>query len=591
MRQERLWPVVLTGWAIAAAVLTLLSWSAIVHLRFPDPDDAMRLTEARDWLAGQSWWDVSQHRLWDGHFAMHWSRLVDLPLALVMGVLDPIFGASVSMRIAVTVVPLATLFAVMALGAELTRRLCGFERAKLAVLLTPLSVPMLYQLRPLRVDHHGWQIACALLAVVALVGKPGLRSGAMIGVALAILLTISLEGLPVTAAIIGVALLAGVVDPSRRRQSLAAIWSLVALVLVLHIATRGPAMFNPACDAIAPVWIAALGVSALGATAAILVPRVSLIVRLGLLGITGVAALATLAAIDPLCLRGPFAGLDPLVRRFWYDNVSEGLPVWEQVPAWAVMTVAFPITGLIGGGLAWRGSAGADRGRWAMMLALAAATFALSLLVIRTGSTANAFALPGGAWLLHAMLTRARALGNPLPRIAATAAALLAATPGLTAGAMLHPAQGEAGPSTVPKARAALVRPPCDHGYEISDLKALPASRLFAPIDVTPELLATTPHTAIAGGYHRNLAALHRVIATYMADPETARRWVMESGANYVVGCPGTNETEMYKHFAPDGFWSKLERGEKFAWLTPVKIPNSPVLAFKVERSHGAHDD
>lgn len=580
MTRRRLWPVVLGGWGMAAAVLVALSLTAIAHLWFPDPDDAMRLVEVRDWLAGQSWWDVSQHRLWDGHFAMHWSRLVDLPLALVMAMLDPVVGPALSERVAATAVPMATLLAVMALGAELTRRACGFERAKMAVLLAPLSVPMLYQLRPLRVDHHGWQIVFALLAVVALVGKPTWRSGALVGGALAILLTISLEGLPVTVAILGVAMLAGAFEPSRRGQALAAVWMLTGTTTLLHVATRGPAMFTPACDAIAPAWIAALAVAAAGVTVPMLLPRLPLPARLGLLGAAGGAALATLALLDPRCLGGPFAALDPFVRRFWYDNVSEGLPVWRQAPAWAVMTVGFPITGLIGGAFAWRASAAEDRARWTMLLALAAATFALSLLVIRTGATANALALPGGAWALHAMLTRARAIRPVLARTAATAGALLAATPGLAGAALFGSSQ-----SAVPAGAAhmAMATPPsCDREHEISDLAALPPSKLFAPVDVTPQILATTRHRAIAGGYHRNLAALHRTMATYMADPDTAHRWLLDSGAAYIVGCPGSNETEMYRHFAPNGLWARLERGERLDWLQRVALPRSPVLVWRI---------
>ena len=582
MTRGRLWPVVLSGWALAAAVLVALSASAIGHLWFPDPDDAMRTVEVRDWLAGQSWWDVSQHRLWGGHFAMHWSRLVDLPLALTIVLLDPIFGPAVTTRIAVTVVPLVTLLAVMALGAELTRRLCGLERAKMAVLLAPLSVPMLYQLRPLRVDHHGWQIALALLAVIALIARPTARSGALLGAALAVLLTISLEGLPVTVAILGIMLLGWAFEPERRRHAMVAIWTLASLVMLLHVATRGPAMFSPACDAIAPVWIAALAVGAAGVTVPMLMPRLPLIARLGMLIAAALAALATLAAIEPQCLGGPFAALDPFVRRFWYDNVSEGMPVWAQTPSWAVMTVGFPITGLIGGVLAWRESRGEDRTRWTMLLALAAATFALSLLVIRTGGTANALALPGGAWALHAMLTRARAIESVLLRAVATAGALLASTPGLAGSALLGPSEGSA---PVSSSDVAPTRQACDRGREISDLAALPVARLFAPVDVSPQILATTQHSAIGAGYHRNLAALRRTMATYMADPATAHRWVLESGAAYVVGCPGSNETEMYKHFAPKGLWARLERGERIDWLQPVNIAHSPVLVWRVSKT------
>ncbi len=581
MNRDRLWPTVLIGWGVAALVLTLVSARAITHLWFPDPDDAMRLLEVRDWLAGQSWWDVSQHRLWDGHFIMHWSRLVDLPLAAMMGALDPLIGAAWSSRVTMALVPLLTLLVVIALGAELTRRVAGLERAKMAVLLAPLSVPLVYQLRPMRIDHHGWQIALALAAAVALFGKPDARTGALAGLALAALLTVSLEGLPITAAIVGVMLFAWVFDSSRREQAVAALVTLVVGVALLHVATRGPAVMAPACDAIAPVWIAALAVGALGACAAMFVPRTGAIVRLAMLAVAAAAALAVLRVNTPLCTQGPFATLDPLVYNFWYRNVSEGLPVWDQVLPWALMTVSFPIVGLIGGALAWRESSGEDRARWTMMLALAGLSFALSLFVIRTGATANALALPGGAWLLHAMLTRARAVSPVALRTLATAAALLAATPGLVASALFGlpgAAISASGEAAGPRVEG------CTQGHEIADLGRLPASRIFAPVDVSPHLLAWTAHSAIGAGYHRNDESIHRVLATFLGTPAFARASVMASGARYVAGCPGANETELYKSAAPDGFWARLERGERFDWLEPVRVPGSPVLVWKVVR-------
>ncbi|UIJ45303.1 hypothetical protein LZK98_20050 [Sphingomonas cannabina] len=577
LHRHPLFAPVAIGWAIAAAVLTLVAARSIAHLWFPDADDAMRLLQVRDWLAGQSWWDVSQHRLWGGHFAMHWSRLVDLPLAAVMLAFDPLVGPAASNRIAMTLVPLLTLLVVMALGAELTRRLAGLERAKLAVLLAPLSVPLLFQLRPLRIDHHGWQIALAMLAAVVLVGRPSARSGVIMGGALAVLLTISLEGLPVSAVMIAMAMLAWAFDPTRRPQAMALMGTLAGGIVLLHVATRGPAMFQPACDAVAPAWIVAIWVAATGFGAAMLVPARSLVARLALLTLAGGAALAALVGMAPDCVRGPFASLDPLVYRFWYQNVSEGLPIWQQTLAWALMTAGFPVVGLMGTILARRGAAGPERVRWTMMLGLASASFALSLLVIRTGATANALALPGGAWLLHAMLVRARAVRSLLPRIAATAGALVAAAPGLAAGGLFDL---RASPVTFPV--APLTRPPCTHSQEMADLAQLPPSLLFAPIDATPALIGWTSHRAIAGGYHRNVAAMHRVIATFIADPEEAHRSVLASGARYVVGCPGENETEIYKSAAPNGFWAQLERGERFDWLEPVPIAHSPVLAWRV---------
>lgn len=579
MTQPRLWPTIVIGWAVAALVLTAISLPAIVNLWFPDPDDAMRLLEVRDWLGGQSWWDVDQHRLWGGAFQMHWSRLVDLPLALVMVVLKPLCGIWWAERIALTAVPLITLLVVIALGAELTRRVAGLERARMAVLLAPLSVPLIYQLRPMRIDHHGWQIALALAAVVALLGKSNAKSGALVGLSLAALLTVSLEGLPITAAILGVMLLGWVFDSSRREQAVAALTTLVAGTVILHVATRGPAAMAFACDAIAPVWIAALATGALGACAAMFVPRASVIVRLAMLAIAGAAALTVLSVNAPLCTKGPFATLDSLSYNFWYRNVSEGLPLWDQVLPWALMTIGFPIAGLVGGTLAWRESAGEDRARWTMLLALAAISLLLSVLIIRTGGTANALALPGGAWLLHNLLTRARAVPSTLKRTLATAGALLAATPGLAASALFALPTGTEGGAAV-----TVTKPLCNQGHEIADLVALPKSTLFAPLDVSPNLLAWTPHSAIGSGYHRNAPSIHRVLATFLATPEAAHASVLASYADYVVGCPGSNETEIYKSAAPEGFWARLERGERFDWLQPVHIPGSPVLVWKVLR-------
>lgn len=578
MIRERLWPTVLIGWGIAALVLTLVSLPAVAQLWFPDPDDAMRLNEVRDWLGGQSWWDVGQHRLWGGAFEMHWSRLVDIPLAAVIAIFTPLTGAWWADRIALTLVPLLTLLAVIALGAELTRRVAGLERAKMAVLLAPLSVPLVYQLRPMRIDHHGWQIALALAAVVALLGKPNAKTGALVGLSLAALLTISLEGLPITVAIVGVMLLAWAFDDSRREQAVAALTTLVAATALLHAATRGSAMLDFACDAIAPVWIAALATGALGACAAMFVPRANLPAKLAMLAIAGAAALAVIVTKAPLCTKGPFATLDPLTYSLWYKNVSEGLPLWEQVPAWALMTIGFPIAGLVGGTLAWREATGEDRTRWSMMLALAGLSFALSIFIIRTGATANALALPGGAWLLHNLLTRARAVPSIPKRTLATAGALLAATPGLAASALFGLA-GETEQATT----TATVQT-CNQAHEIADLAALPKSTLFAPVDVSPHLLAWTGHSAIGAGYHRNSASMHRVLATFLATPEAAHQAVVASHADYVVGCPGTNEMELYKATAPNGFWARLERGERFDWLQPVAIPGSPVLAWKVLR-------
>jgi hypothetical protein len=580
MTRERLWPALLLGWLLAAVVLCVALAPTIVHLRFPDPDDAMRLLEVRDWIAGQSWWDVGQHRLNGGVFPMHWSRLVDLPLAAVLLVFDPLVGTSLATRLAMTLVPMLTLLAVMASAACMSRRLGGTETARLSILLAPLSIPLVYQIRPLRIDHHGWQIALATAAVALLTGPPTVRRGLATGLSLAMLVTISMEGLPIAAAIAAVAALGWAFDPRRRGFVVALIGCFFLAALALHVGTRGPAMFASSCDAMSPGWLALLGVAAGGITAVTVIAPANRLFRIALLGAAGVACLTTLRLVAPACLEGPFARLEPLVRAIWYDSVREGLPIWEQSAGWAAVTIALPLVGLFGSARALRGGDSQTRTRWLMLIGVLAPATILACLVNRAGGTANALALPGAASLLLAMLTRARAVRSVLPRIAATAGALLVASPGLAAGAV---SSMLARPAVVSVSMiAGRTRPACETFEQIRDLRRLSPATVFLPLDVTPDLIATTPHQAIAGGYHRNSAAMHRVLAAFTGSPDTAEGLVRATRATYVAGCPGLNETELYKEVAPDGLWARLERGERIAWLEPVAMPGSPVLVWRV---------
>lgn len=579
--EKPLWPIVIGGWALASVMLCLSMASAIMEMKFPDPDDTMRLLEVRDWLSGQSWWDVGQHRLNGGDFAMHWSRLIDLPLAGVMRLLDPFFATDVTNRIAMTIVPLATLLALMALVAAITRRLAGTERAQLAVLLAPLSIPIVYQIRPMRIDHHGWQIVLALTAVLSLIGRPTARSGAICGLAIATLLTVSMEGMPIAAIVMAVAAIAWAIEPRRRAFLIALGWTNFLTAALFQAATRGPAMFAPACDAMAPAWLGILGVAATALTAATLVGARPPPLRLAALAIGGAACLAVLVTTAPRCMQGPFATLDPLTYDLWYRKVSEGLPVWEQIPAWGLIWIALPIVGLMGTMLALRRSAGMDRTNWTILLAVLSGAFAVSVLVLRAGGTANALALPGAAWALLALLERARRIRPVVPRTLATAAALIVVSPSIVAGAIFAVVRLHTPPSST--VALAPGRTPCTDASDVRAAAILPPGVIFAPLDVTPDMIAMTPgHQGVAAGYHRNAAAMHRVIATYIGSPDAAEAQIRASGARYVIGCPALNEMEIYKQTAPDGFWARLERGERFSWLTPVPLRGSPLLVWEV---------
>ncbi|MFK3889379.1 hypothetical protein [Sphingomonas sp. NPDC079357] len=566
----------LGGWALTSLVLLVAGWGAIVSRTLPDADDSMRLLEVRDWLAGQGWFDVGQHRLNGGNFPMHWSRLVDLPLAAVIVLLRPLLGVPLAEHVAVVMVPLLTLLAALALIASIAHRLGDDPLVMPAMLMAGLTIPLTFQLSPLRIDHHGWQIVFALVAARVLIARPDGRSGLLAGAALATLLTISLEGLPIAAAICGAAALAWVVQPQRGAMLRSMMLALAGGAIILQAATRGPGFWQPACDALAPAWLAVLGVAALGVTIAVAAGRFGPIARLAALGAAAVAAGATLLMLAPGCLAGPFATLPPLVYRVWYLAVLEGRPAWEQEPAWAAATLALPFAGLIGAALGWRVATGEARPRWAMFALLLLAATLIALAVSRAGATANALAAPAAAAWLARLLTRARGLTRPTPRIVATVAVLALAAPGTLAAAVLHAMPHDAAATT-----QISHRPSCTSTRDLRVLAALPPGIVFAPIDVTPALLLDTPHRAIAGGYHRNAAAMARVITGFIAPPARAKAAIVATSADYLAVCPGMQEMVAYRDRAPDGLWARLERGERFDWLRPVRV-RGPALVWRV---------
>lgn len=579
MTGARFWTSAAAIWAVVAMLLMAVAWAAIVAWRFPDPDDQMRLLQVRDLLAGQGWFDVTQYRLNPpAGVPMHWSRLVDLPIAAVIAVLTPLIGAAHAEHAALIVVPLATLAVVMALVGAIARRMLDDEAALLTVCLAPLSVEVMHQLRPMRIDHHGWQMALALIATLGLIDRRRVRGGAIAGLALATWLAISLEGLPMIAAVFAVVALRWVVAPQVDAALMRATAAVAAAAsLILFIATASPAAWRtPACDAMSPPYIAALGVAAIGMVAVTLLPLRSWPARLAALGVVGAAALATIPLVAPACAAGPFARLDPLVRELWYMQVMEGLPMWRQTPVVIVNSVVLPLIGIAGAALGWRTGSDEARLRWATLLFLTMAATAAAILVQRSSGVAALIAVPGAARLIHPALLRARTIASVPLRTLATLAILILAAPGLAIPTITNVLAPDHETAAVHKAMG------CVDADDLGALRALPTGRVLAPLDISPAILVLTGHAAVASGHHRGSAAMHDVITAFTGTEAAARAIVRRRGVDYVVVCPGVAETILYERTAPTGLLAGLEHGRVPAWLRRVVLPGSSAQVWRV---------
>src|SRR3954470_13506868 len=112
---ERHWRwLLLLFWLIFAALFIYARWNSIQWFALGDTDDNMRMMQVRALLSGQDWYDLRQYRLDPpGGADIHWSRLVDLPIAAIKLALTPLFGGPTAERAAVAIAPLLPLGVVM----------------------------------------------------------------------------------------------------------------------------------------------------------------------------------------------------------------------------------------------------------------------------------------------------------------------------------------------------------------------------------------------------------------------------------------------------------------------------------------------
>ncbi len=578
-RQSCFTPELLTrvglAWGAVCALLLLVHYSAISALRFPDPDDTMRLLQVRDLIAGQGWFDLTQTRVNapDGGVPMHWSRLVDLPLAAIIIALTPLLGSASAELAALVIVPLVTLGIVMLLAARIAWRLIGGEEAMMTCLVIAMSVPVLFQLGPLRIDHHGWQIVCALAAMNGLMARKAGVGAAAVGISLAVWTSISIEGLPLAAAICGVMALRWLRNRNDRVWLTATMQSLAITSALLFIGTRGLNDLAAYCDAIGPVHIAMF---AWGAAALTLLSKAEPLPKLAVLtgfGVTGAGALSVLFYAAPQCASGGgFAALDPLVEQYWYVNVGEGMPVWDQKLKTALQYVVAPSIGVIAAlNLASR-SHDWLRWFWIDYTIVLIAALAVSLLVARAGAVAGVIAAVPLGWQVNQWLRNIRMMRKPAPRAFALAAVMLALLPTLPLMLVGWAIPAQASKNSAVQIQQVRKASSCQIADSAPSLRALAKGEVFAPMDISPRLLLDTDHSVIATGHHRGSDGMRVVIATSLGSTAEAKETLTERGTSYVALCPDQSEALMYAAAAPDGFAARLIGDDAPEWLEPVAL-------------------
>jgi hypothetical protein len=580
-RRWRWW--VLLFWLAASALLLYTRWAQINAFALGDTDDNMRIMQVRGLLAGQGWYDLRQYRLNPPYGAdIHWSRLVDLPIAGIRLALAPLVGGVAAEKTAVAVAPLLPMAVAMAAVAAAARRLISPRAFALAIAILLCGHSARAMWSPLRIDHHGWQLALLAVSVAALTDPKRARGGALLGVATALSLVIGLEMLLYLALAGGIAVLLWVRDPAEGRRLATYGASLAGGAALGFAAFTSYANRAPVCDALSPVWLSA--VTAGGAIAvglALLSPR-TWPVRLGLAALAGAALAAAFALAWPHCL-GRLEGASPELVALWLGNVREARPLYMHGYATAIAIAALPVAGLVGYGLMlWRHRREeAKLVAWAATAAPALLGASLLLWQSRAGPAAQLLAVPGAtalAWLAIGRLFASRYL---LVRVVGTVVAFLIASGILAQQALnLIPQKPKPGMKAVNEANRL-----CPTLWALKPVAQVPRGQVLTFVDLGPRLITVTHHDAVAGPYHRNGRDIIDVMRAFRGTAENARATIERRRIDYVLICPGLSESTIYASQAKGGFYTQLAAGKAPAWLQPVPLPaKSPYRMWRVIR-------
>jgi hypothetical protein len=553
--------------ALAAAIALLLSavwamrdWAALSALQLPDTDDVVRLQQIRDWLGGQAFGDLAQHRLGIGRVEMHWSRLPDLVPAAIIALLTPLTGAHVAELAAVIAWPALLFIAALILAGSIAHALETSQPT--AIVVAALAYPASALFIPGRIDHHGLQLVLLLVAMRGLLGPGTMRKGIAAGLASAASLIVGMETAPLLAAGAGVIVTRWIADGAGERARLTGYGAALSAGLgVAALALRTSGWNYPACDGFAaPLWRAAQLGALVPLALALLGPRLAAArLRIGAAGLLGVSALVAALAISPECLR-PYGGVDPLLARVWLAKVAEAQPLLGAPLAHAIGYTGLLLAGLCATVWMWRRS---DRAEWLVVGAFQLVSLLIAFAQLRGAYAGAMLAAPALAGLIAAARTRG---------VLALAGAWI-----VSAG-LIYPLAG-AVMWREPAAESAMG---CDARAALAALAEQPGGTVAAPIDLGAYALAATPHDVLAAPYHRNGAGNRALYRLLVLPPDAARDEAARLGVDYVVDCPGAyGELGIPPR---DSLLAGLRAGKAPDWLRPLSGAGRGATIYAVSR-------
>lgn len=586
---SRLAPVVMIYWLAISIMALVIKLPTATDLIGADNDDIMRLVEVRDLLGGQGWFDMMQYRLGlaDGTL-MHWSRLVDLPIAATIKFLSLFMAMPLAEGVAATVWPLlVSLLLFLPLGLA-GRRIGGVVTMHLALGIGAILVFTNIKFQPGALDHHNVQLALAMWVTAMLVDPQYRRSSyAVAGIAAALAIAVGAETVPFVAA----ACICVVLQWAWHGRSFAGAAKAFGLCLTLAISAAFFATVPPyryavvTCDNLSFGFysLTAIGGAGLFILASLPLPDKRLL-RFAMLGAAGVALLAAARAIAPECLGNPLANLDPLLVELWLNGVSEARSIVAEMRDTPELVGGFYAVGLFAilvciARIACRSKVETH----VVLLVLLLVSFAVAAIQVRGTIFSNLLSILPLSLLIADIRVCANADRNNPSLAAAYIVTVLASVPVVwgVAGILIKEGVGSVDLNILSTDNAG-EEGECGGPQTWSALNALPVGVIASPSNSGAEIIRFTRHRALSAPYHRNQGGMLTELHIGLAQPAESKAFIDGAGVTALTFCKSDPQTERLIAMKPDGLYAALARGDIPPYLQPVAT--GPLDGFMIYR-------
>jgi hypothetical protein len=515
----------------------------------------------------------------------HWSRLIDLPLAILISGFSLVMPERSAEWLTHIVWPVSLLAALLWVVYRTTAKVAGEIAGGIALVMVVFCPLAIYQFAVGRIDHHNAMIAAIISAVLLIWSNPTKvtvwrTAGVLVGLSVAI----GYEALAPAVAIGTFLTIWGMLDHRAAKPLSAFAVALALTFAAAFVVTTAPSRWlDIHCDAISLNMVALIVFGTSGVAIASGPGRDwPLMRRLATIAAASGIGLAIFAVLEPKCLAGPEGQLPALLSKVWMDKVAEAqsipVEIWKGDLSW-LGALAFLVIALAAlARQTWENRTPAN----IFLLAMAVTLFGLAC-------WQNKFTPYASYISIVALAVAVSRLGCTKSISAGTVRAVMII---LTSQAFLFMAAdaldsvaGQEKPLTdAMRAKAA----ECSKAAAIDDLESLPPGLIAAFIDTGAYIAGLTHHRVLAAPYHRIANAIianHQIFDA--RDPVEAGAILKREHVDYVALCDGIDGPYASDEKSKGTLRARLLEGRAPKFLVPVPLPNPHSIyhVWKVDRA------